>query len=236
LLQRGFPQQKLALIPNGSNVRQFHPDPEAGARLRAELGLEDEFLVLYAGNHGIAQGLDTIVEVARRLRDQADIRLVLVGAGPEKRMLVAMRDEHELSNLDFLDERPTAEIPAFLSAADAALVPLRKRDLFLDVVPSKMYDAWACACPTIVSVDGEARRILEDARAGLYAEPDNPDDIARAIIELRDNPDRAAELGRNARAYVVQHHSREAMARRLEAILQRIVNGDLEMRDGDAAP
>ena len=225
LIERGYSEADIELIPNGSNVSQFRPRPEEGARLRVEMGLEAKFLVLYAGNHGIAQGLDTILEVARLLRDLPDVQIVLVGEGPEKAELQRLRDQDGLSNLTLLAERPTDEIPAYLSAADVALVPLRKRELFLDVVPSKMYDAWACACPTVVSVDGEARRILESAQAGLFAEPDDAHEIALAIKALRADPDRAAQLGRNGRAYVEQHHSRERMPQRLEQVLLGICDG-----------
>jgi len=222
LLERGLPAARLHLIPNGTNINLFQPQPEAGARLRREWGLDDKFIVLYAGIHGLAQGMDALVEAARLLGDQPDIHFVFVGEGPKKPEVIALKEAHGLQNLTLLAERPTREMPAFLSAANVALVPLRKLELFRGALPSKMFDAWACACPIVLSIDGEARRALEEANAGVYAEPENPASIAEAIKSLRDAPERAKELGANGRRYVKDNYSREGMAQRLAVLLQEV--------------
>jgi len=222
LLQRGLPAAKLQFIPNGSNIRRFQLRPDAGARLRREWGLGDKFIVLYAGIHGLAQGMDVLVEAARLLQAQSDIHFVFVGEGPQKAQVVALREVYHLQNLTLLGERPSAEMPAFFSAANVALVPLRKLEIFRGALPSKMFDAWACACPIILSIDGEAQGVLEEAQAGVYAEPENAASIAGAIMHLRDAPHRAAQLGVNGRRYVEQNYSREQMARRLESLLQDV--------------
>jgi glycosyltransferase involved in cell wall biosynthesis len=108
----------------------------------------------------------------------------------------------------------------FLSAADVALVPLRNLELFQGARPTKMFDAWACQCPTIVSVAGEARRVMEEADAGLAAQPENPADIARAILALRDDPEKRQRLGLNGHAYVDARYSLQAMALKLEKVLR----------------
>ncbi|MDH7499786.1 MAG: glycosyltransferase family 4 protein, partial [candidate division NC10 bacterium] len=147
LIQRGLPPEKVSFIPNGSDTDRFYPQPEAALALRQRLNLEGCFLVLYAGIHGIAQGLETVLEAAHRLRDRADIHFLFVGDGPAKAHLLRLKEELHLRNVIMLEGQPRETIPAYLSAADAALIPLRKLELFQGALPSKMLDAWACGVP-----------------------------------------------------------------------------------------
>ena len=222
LLERGWPVDKIQLIPNGTNTVEFCPQPEEGLRLRREMGLEGKFVVLYAGIHGLAQGMDALGETARLLRDEPQIHFVFVGEGPKKADVVARKAEYGLQNLTLLDERPRASMPALYALADAALAPLRKLELFQGALPSKMFDAWGCACPILLSIEGEARSVLEKAGAGLFVEPEDPARLAEAIQRLRGSPAEAKEMGARGRRFVQEHYSRERMAARLELLLQTV--------------
>ncbi|MFC2036463.1 glycosyltransferase family 4 protein [Chloroflexota bacterium] len=224
LTERGF-ARKLALIPNGANTELFHPAPEAGAALRAQLGLEDKFLVIYAGIHGVAQGLETVLEGARQLLGVPDVHFLLIGEGPKKNDLMALRDRWGLNNVTMLAEQPRVEMPAYMSAADVALVPLRQLDLFQGALPSKMFDAWACGCPIILSIDGEARQVLARADAGVFVEPEDAGQMAQAILQLKSEPDRLARYGQNGRRFVKDNYSRQRLAARLEALLRETIEG-----------
>jgi glycosyltransferase involved in cell wall biosynthesis len=220
LVERGFPARKLALIPNGANTDLFRPRPDDGQALRRELGVGDRFLLIYAGIHGIAQGLEVVLHAARQLADDVHFHFLFVGDGPCKTDLLALRRELALSNVTMLDSQPREAIPAYLSAADAALIPLRRLDLFKSAVPSKMFDAWACACPTILSIDGEARRVLERAQAGVFIPPESPEAMVEAIRTLATDRERCREYGANGRRMVKEHYSRQAQARRLTELLE----------------
>jgi glycosyltransferase involved in cell wall biosynthesis len=222
LEERGF-GAKLALIPNGANTDLFRPDSQAGAALRAELGFSDKFLVLYAGIHGVAQALETVLDTARQLRAVPDVRFLLVGEGPRKPELLELRNRLELDNVSMMAERARPEIPAFLSAANVALVPLRKLELFEGAVPSKMFDAWACGCPVLLSIDGEARRLLERAEGGIFVEPENAGQMSQAILQLKNDPDRLRRYGENGRRFVEANYSRQRLALRLEELLRETV-------------
>jgi glycosyltransferase involved in cell wall biosynthesis len=223
LLERGYAPDQLALIENGSNTALFRPQPEAGARLRTEWGLQGQFIALYAGLIGLAQGIETLVETARLLTDEPDVHILLVGDGPRRPAIEERIASYQLPNLTLLPSQPLEEMPAYLSAADVALVPLRDLELFRGARPTKMFDAWACQRPTVVSVRGEAQRIMEEADAGLAAEPENPADIARAILALRDDPERRRQFGLNGQRYVDARYSLQAMALKLEQVLQASV-------------
>jgi glycosyltransferase involved in cell wall biosynthesis len=224
VVERGY-GSKLALIPNGADTQMFHPDRAAGAATRAELDLEGKFLVLYAGIHGIAQGLDTALEAAAQLRDTPDVHLLFVGEGSKKADLLALKDRLGLENVTMLPERPRAKMPPLLSAADIALVPLKKIELFQKALPSKMFDAWACGCPVLLSIDGEARRILVQANAGVFVEPESANQMAQAIRTLKSQPDLLRSYGDNGRRFVEEHYSRQQLAVQLEELLLEVVSG-----------
>jgi glycosyltransferase involved in cell wall biosynthesis len=226
LLERGYPAEKVLLIPNGANVEMFRFEPEGRARLREELGLGEKFVVLYAGIHGIAQGLESVVETARQLQGRPEIHFLFVGDGPKKAEIAALVAQLGLPNLTLLPEQPRLRMPAILSAADASIIPLKKLELFKGALPSKMFDAWACQRPVLLSVDGEARRVMETAAGGLFVPPEDPAALAEAILTLRADPARCEEMGRRGRAYTEAHYSRQALAEKLAGELEEILAKD----------
>lgn len=222
LVERGFPPEKLALIPNGANTDLFRPRPDAGQALRRELGLGAKFLVIYAGIHGVAQGLEVVLQTAQHLADDPCFHFLFVGDGPCKADLLRLKKDLALPNVTMLDAQPRESIPAYLSAADAALIPLRRLDLFKSAVPSKMFDAWACGCPVVLSIDGEARRVLERAQAGVFVEPESSEAMAEAIRALATDRERCQEYGANGRRLVEKHYSRQAQALQLNELLEAL--------------
>jgi glycosyltransferase involved in cell wall biosynthesis len=225
LVARGVPASKVVLVSNGSNTDIFRPDPDGGARLRAELGFEAKFVAIYAGIHGIAQGLETLIEAADLLAPHSDVRIVFVGEGPQKDELLALKERLGLTNLLMLPGQPLERMPAYLSMADVALVPLRKVDLFRGARPTKIFDAWACGLPVVLSVDGEARQVVESVGGGVFVEPENPQAIARALLSLRDDPGQRAEMGRRGQEAVERHYSLRAAAMTLEAEMRALSPG-----------
>jgi glycosyltransferase involved in cell wall biosynthesis len=222
LVARGVPESKVVVALNGSNIKIFRPDPKGGACLRTELGLEDKFVAIYGGIHGIAQGLETLIEVARLLADEADIRIVFVGEGPQKGELLALKEYYGLTNVLMLPGQSLERMPAYLSMADVALVPLRKVDLFSGARPTKMFDAWACQVPTLISVDGEAREVLEEIGAGLFVEPENPHALADTLLWLRDRSDNLAQMGLAGRRAILERYSLQAAARQIEVAFREV--------------
>jgi len=224
LVERGIPTDKLAFIPNGANTNLFQPQPEAAQALRQELGLGEAFVVLYAGIHGIAQGLELLLQCARRLENNTSIRFLFVGEGPVKADLMAQAQQMGLSNIIFYGEVARERVPAFLSLARVAVVPLRKLDLFEGALPSKMFDAWACACPTLVTIGGEAKEVLAQAAAGVWVAPEDVEALSAAILRLVDDPAQVRQMGENGRRFVAEHYSRQAQAQQLEKLLTSLLN------------
>ncbi len=163
------------------------------------------------------------MRAAHLLRDRKDVEFVFVGEGPRKAALVELSRSLALDNVRFLPEVPSKLMPFYLSAAGCAIVPLRDEPLFRGALPSKMFEAWACSRPVMLSVAGEAADVLKQAGGGLLTKPEDAEELARAIIFLQAHPDEAATMGRSGRAYVERHYARREQARKLEVLLGEIV-------------
>ncbi|MDZ7271110.1 MAG: glycosyltransferase family 4 protein [candidate division KSB1 bacterium] len=221
LRQRGVDERKLVLIPNGTNTQLFY---DRGRHARADLGWGDEFVAMYAGIFGIAQGMEVLCEAARLLKHREDIRFAFVGEGPVKDQVRQLVAQWDLRQVQLVDEVSRERMPELLSAADACIVPLKKKPLFTGALPSKMFDAWACSRPVLLAVDGEARRVLEEAQGGLFVPPEDAQSLAEAILRLAADRDLARRLGANGRRYVEHHFSRQSQAQQLANLLEGIVS------------
>jgi glycosyltransferase involved in cell wall biosynthesis len=222
LVQRGLPEKKVFLLPNGVDTEKFQPLSKAQAR--AELGWEAGFILLYAGTIGLAQGLGSVLDAAEQLRNYPDIRVVFVGEGATKAELVAEARRRNLTNVTFLSSQPHDRMPLILAASDACLVALRKLPLFEGALPSKLYEVMACARPIVLAVAGEARQlIVEQAGAALYVEPESASALAQAVLQLREQPELARQLGQRGRAFVTAHFDRNHLVQILEERLLTLV-------------
>ncbi|MGH9504295.1 MAG: glycosyltransferase family 4 protein [Terriglobales bacterium] len=205
------PAEKISVVENGVETELFSPTTEP--KLRTELGGDGKFVVSYIGTMGNAHGLQTLVEAAAELQSSgAEIQFLLVGEGAEKKQLVSLVRSRGVTNVRFVDQQPRGVIPAYICASDACVVLLKKSEVFKTVIPTKMLEFMSCARPVILGVDGQARQILEEAQAGIFIEPGNPSQLARAVLRLAGDGQLKQTLGRNGRRHILQRFSRRQTA------------------------
>ena len=221
LRARGVPSAKLATITNGVDADFFSPaDPDNALRRRH--GLQEQFVVLYIGAHGISHALSRILDAAAATRDEG-IQWVFVGEGADKAKLLARAKEMGLTNVTFAPGQPKELMPAWYAASDAALVPLRNIPLFESFIPSKMFEIMACARPIIGSVRGEARRILDASGGAITVEPEDAPAIAAAARRLKADPQLRKGMGDSGRRFVMANFDRVELARRYAVLLESVV-------------
>jgi glycosyltransferase involved in cell wall biosynthesis len=220
-IQSRFPNKEVALITNGVDVAAFLDASNSARRteVRREFALEGKFVIGYAGLHGLAQGLDTVIHAARLLVDHPDVLFAFFGDGPEKEKLVQQVDQFGLKNVRFYSSQPSGRMPAVVGSFDLALIPLKRLELFKGALPSKMFEAMAAAVPLLASIEGEARELVEKAQAGLCIEPENPNAMADAVLQFYRDPGTLQTLGRNGQRYVVEHFDRQKIADQFERLL-----------------
>jgi glycosyltransferase involved in cell wall biosynthesis len=194
-----------------------------GTALREELGWRDKVVVEYAGTHGMAHALDKVLGAAARLSHRDDIRFLFVGEGAERAALELRAKRDGLANVRFLGALARERMPEVYATADICLVPLRKAELFTTVIPSKIFEIAAMERAILLSVDGEARAIVEASGGGRFLPPEDVEAMVQAIEELADHPERAAEMGRRGREFVIREFDREVLAAKYEVVLREVV-------------
>ena len=212
--------KKVHVIPNFVDTDQIRPAPRDNG-YRAEFGLSNKTVVMYAGNVGLSQSLDLVLHAAEMLAEQRDVVFVINGGGSARTDLE--RRAAGRHNLRFVDVQPKRRLPEVLAAADIHVVPLR-RGLARASVPSKTYSILAAGRPIVASVDPgtEVANLVERARAGVAVPPDDPEAFTRAITRLVKAPDEAARMGLAGRAYVERWASPAAVAAQYEALFAEL--------------
>ncbi|WP_347548778.1 glycosyltransferase family 4 protein [Pseudalkalibacillus hwajinpoensis] len=216
LIEKGIPEDKIDVITNGVNPHETGVlVPEEGSMIREQYGLENQFIILYAGNMGIAQGLKTVLEAAENLLEHPSITFVLIGEGAEKVRLQAYREEKKLTNVLILDSRAKQELHGFYAAADLCLVVLKNHPLFEITIPSKLFDCLAMNKPVLLGIGGESKEIVKSLNAGLFFEPEDPESLAEVVVEAASNPAIMNELEKDVRSKMLLSYNRQELSKNL---------------------
>jgi len=209
-----FPKKDVYWLKNGVDINFYNTNKERDSNWRTENGFgNDDFLLIYAGILGHAQGLEVIIKAAEILSEKKDIKFIFLGSGPEKEKLKQLANALQLSNISFFEVVPKAQMQDILVSTDASIIPLRKLDLFKGAIPSKIFETLALKKPILLGVDGEAKDLfIEQGKCGLFFEPENPIDLAEKIINLYHHRDNITIFGNNGHAFVSKVFNRDIIA------------------------
>ncbi len=208
-----FPDKKTYWLPNGVDLAYYNTNTViTDWRNKNNFSTED-FILLYAGIIGHAQGLEVIIKAAKELEKYSRIKFVLLGSGPEKEKLQALKQSLNTGNLFFFDAVTKKEMPKIIATIDVAVIPLKKLDLFKGAIPSKIFENLAMKKPILLGVEGEAKELfIDEGKCGLAFIPENEKDLAVKIIELYNNKNELITFGENGYRYVEQKFTRDKIA------------------------
>jgi colanic acid biosynthesis glycosyl transferase WcaI len=222
LVDKGVDPEKIKIIPNWVDTDFLKPLPKDNP-LSRRLGIRDRFVVMYSGTISISSisTLENILESAARLRDDPDIRFVIVGEGFKKEQLVKKAKSLALGNVTFLPFQPYADLPALLASADVLLVPLDKEKSLLSV-PSKLYNFMAAGRPImgLAHQSSEVRSLIVETGCGLCVSPDDIAEMAESFRWLRDHQAERAQMGGNSRHFAEANYSKTVVLGHLEQIIK----------------
>jgi glycosyltransferase involved in cell wall biosynthesis len=240
MIGKGVPERKVTYIPYGTDVDMFNPAVD-GSSIRAELGLQEEFIVLYAGALGQANDIDTLLRAAERLSNRENsekenfsgssvdsvakqkIRFVLFGDGKERPRLEAEAERMGLSNVIFAGVRAKKDMPRVVASADACLAILQDIPMFHTTYPNKVFDYMAAGRATVLVIDGVSRQLIEESGGGVYVQPGDDEMLAKTILELSKDPKRVQGMGQSAREYLVQYLDRRDKLNETLTLLTKLV-------------
>jgi glycosyltransferase involved in cell wall biosynthesis len=209
----------ITLVPNGADPRMFDPQAD-GALFRHTHGLEGKTIALYAGAHGLSNDLGVVLKAASLLRDRPEIAIVLLGDGKDKPALQAQAAVMKLENVFFIPPLPKANIGLALAASDACIAILKPIPLYATVFPNKVFDYMAAGRPVLLAIDGVIRQVIEEAQAGLFIQPGNPQALADAIRWIADHPEEARTMGLQGRAKIEMEFDRDQLAQKMAGVIE----------------
>ena len=222
ILEKAVRPEKVRLIPNFVDVDVMVPLAKANEFSR-EHGLDQAFVVTYAGNMGPVQGLDTVLDAASLLSSESGLIFLLVGEGSSYDRLKALSRDRGLKNVLILPHQPYALVPQIYAASELCIVPLA-RNAGSDAVPSKVYRIMACARAVLACADSESdlAELVRSAHCGIVVPPGRPEALADAIIEALRDPSACAARGRAGRLHVMTHYSRASISAQYDALVREV--------------
>ena len=224
LIQRGIDGNKIQVVTNGVDLNHFIPQ-EKDSDLVHQLGLHKRFVAGYIGTHGMAHGLETLLDAAEIIqskKDAEDVSILFLGNGAKKAELVASAQSRGLSNVIFLDSTSKGDVTRYWSLLDISIIHLRKTELFASVIPSKLFECMGMGIPVLHGVAGESADIVLTEQVGEVFESDNPAQLVKLLLDLKINPSQIERYRKNgieaARRYDIKH-----LAAKMLVILRGLV-------------
>ncbi|QKG80229.1 glycosyltransferase family 4 protein [Tenuifilum thalassicum] len=183
--EKGVSEHKITMIPNAADfsLAESLIDTLDVKEFRRINNIEDKFVITYVGAHGVANHLIQLIEVAERLRD-TNVLFQLIGDGMLKEYLIDEVKTRKLENVRFIDPVPKSEVFKYILSSDVGTSVLKKNDTFKTIYSNKTFDYMACKKAVLLLIDGVSRELVETANCGVYAEPENLDDIEKKIRHL----------------------------------------------------
>jgi colanic acid biosynthesis glycosyl transferase WcaI len=215
-----FPNLPVTVISNGVDIGMFRGELRS-QEVRERYGCgPEEFLFGYCGLHGLAQGLEVILEAAARLRERRDIKFMMIGDGPTKRDLLEKARQMGLMNVMFYDAVPKRQMPEIVAAMDVSMIPLAAR--MPGTMPSKVYEALASGVPVLAPKGCEAEALVNGYDVGACYEPRDVEDFVHSVVALADR-ERWNRQRQNCLA-ACGRFDRTKIAARTERVLQAIAD------------
>lgn len=224
LMRRGIDGTKIDVITNGVDLSNFSPLPK-DADLSDKLGLNGCFVAGYIGTHGLAHGLETLLNAAQTLQQvpgAENIRILFLGDGAKKAELVESAKSKGLRNVVFVASVPKDQVPRYWSLLDVSIIHLRKTDLFTSVIPSKLFECMGMGIPVLHGVAGESAAIVQSEHVGEVFESDNAQQLVDALLKLRADEARFKSYQANG-LIAAKRYDRKQLAENMLEILQKVI-------------
>lgn len=187
IAEKGIDPNKISVYKNGAYLDMYQP-MKKDVVLLEKLGLKDKTIFAYIGTHGMAHGLDFILNNLKQFEsEQPHLHFLFLGDGAERNRLLALNSSLDLKNTTFIPSVPKSEVLQYLSIMDIALVNLKASDTFLTVIPSKIFEAAAMQKPILLGLSGETKGIIEAYNAGLCFEPENAQSFRNSVLGIIEN-------------------------------------------------
>lgn len=217
--------EDIKLVPNGTDV-EFFSRPSDAREAREQWGVKEQFLILYTGAHGLSNDLGIILDGAAQLKERSEIVFGFLGDGKEKQGLIERVERDGLGNVVFRPPVPKVGMARELAGADACIAILKPLEAYKTTYPNKVFDYMAAGKPVLLMIDGVIRQVVEEAGAGLFVPPGNPEAFAQAVLRLAENREKSHQMGRAGQEHVSRHFDRTKIAADMAQVIETTVSSN----------
>jgi glycosyltransferase involved in cell wall biosynthesis len=226
--EKNVPKEKVIFIPNAADfslAEKILEDANFNAQsFKKELGLEDSFVITYVGAHGVANHLIQLIDAAEKLQD-TNIIFQLIGSGMRKEFLQKEVSKRNLSNVIFRDPVPKLEVFKYILASDVGTSVLKNVETFKTIYSNKTFDYMSCKKPILLVIDGVSRELVETAKCGIFAEPENLLSIANKSKEMSSlKISDLNQMGLNGYTYARENFDRVKLSKKYIQEINAVVN------------
>jgi len=213
-IQLGACENKIQVIPNGVDIAKFKP--ASNYKIRAELNLPDEFLILFAGDLIKLKGVDKLIKVSAKLMRALPHQLIILGDGPERARLEQLASNLESENVFFIGRVQHQDVPLYMNAVDVLVLPSESEGL-----PKCVQEAMACGTPVIATSVGGTPEIITDGVNGFLVNSEA--ELEERLRLLISNPELFSKMGANAREFATHYLSIDKVVKQTEELYQTVI-------------
>ena len=223
LYQLGAKPERTDVLGAWVDTNFFQPLSRNNA-FSKEFGLDHKFVILYAGNLGLSQGLENILLAAKELTSYPEIQFVFVGDGTGRDALMTKAAQLQINNVQFIPFQPWERVPEVMASADITVLSL-KTGIGMQSLPSKTFSYLASGKPILAIVDPDSAiwNLIKESQSGICVSFGSPNQIAEAILKMQNDPDQRKRMGENARTWAVQNYSLERAANHILQMAHRAI-------------
>lgn len=223
LIERGINENKIDVIYNWCDEDKINVI-EKNLATAEKYGFKDHFNIVYSGNLGIVQSLDTILEAAKILQEKSyNILITFVGSGIEKQNLIDKAENMNLKNVQFIPQKPLTEIGEIYSIADVLLLHLKNDPIFEITIPSKLQAYLYSGKPILAAIQGDAANLVAQSNSGLVCKPEDADELAKTMIQMSEmSEDDLKNMGNNGYNYYMNNLSYSSGTKQIAKVLQDV--------------
>jgi glycosyltransferase involved in cell wall biosynthesis len=222
ILTHGIDENKIEVITNCSDNHMFSPSL-SGNEFRKKHGLENNFVLLYAGAIQMTMGLDYVIDAAAAIKDKDEkIKFVFIGDGTEKGNLMKKTEKLGLDKVLFLEPEPKSNMPDIIAAADITIMSVYNNKAMWMNSANKFFDYLAAGKPVIINYGGWQKEVLDEYEAGIAADQNDPKDMGRAILKLKNDPELIKKMEINARKLAEEKYDRTMLMNELIGLVENV--------------
>lgn len=217
-------KEKTTMIPNMSKKDEFWPR-EKNNEFIEELGLkQNSFKIIHFGSLGIANGIDTIIDSAKLLKDDNSIEFLFAGGGSQKPRLIQLCEEYGLRNVRFLGKFSLEEVSEIVNFSDVSIVSFKNLPILYTNSPNKLFDSLSAGKPVIVNSAGWTKDMVEEYKCGYYVNPNKPEELVERIKYLQKHPKILEAMGINARKLAETKYDKTLLCKQFAKVVAEVGN------------